>query len=141
MAKEPSIRLSKKHGVNPAIPKCYFCGGDKNEIILVGKMKKDMEAPKGMVWDKLPCDACAEYMRQGIIFISVDEEKSLDMDNPYRTGGWAVVKEKVIKEMVSDEKLQEQILATRVAFIPDNAWEALGLPLLPSKTSDVNPPN
>jgi hypothetical protein len=141
MLKESFIRLSKKHGANPTIPKCYLCGEDKNEIILAGQMKKDMQAPQGMVWDKLPCGTCADYMKQGIIFISVDQDKSTDKDNPYRTGGWAVVKEKVIKEMISDEKLQEQILATRVVFIPDEAWKALGLPPLPDKASHDNPPN
>ena len=34
-----SIRLSDKHGVNPAIPKCFICGESKNEILLFGKLK------------------------------------------------------------------------------------------------------
>ena len=44
--REKSIRLSKEHGVNPAIPICYFCGEEKNEIVLAGRLPQDVEAPK-----------------------------------------------------------------------------------------------
>lgn len=42
-----SIKLSPKHGVNPTIPVCFFCGKPKNEIALMGRMggKEDIEAP------------------------------------------------------------------------------------------------
>lgn len=40
-----SIRLSPKHGLNPSISVCFFCGEDKNEIILPGKLEGDAEAP------------------------------------------------------------------------------------------------
>lgn len=66
-----SILLSKKHGVNPAIPVCFFCGEEKNEVILAGKMKYDAEAPKHAVWDKKPCDKCRELMEMGVMLISV----------------------------------------------------------------------
>ena len=44
-----SIRLSKKYRVNPAIPKCFYCGEDKNLLFLVGRLPGDVEAPRGMV--------------------------------------------------------------------------------------------
>ena len=56
-----SIRLSEKHGVNPAIPLCFFCLKPKNEIIIAGKMRgeySDREAPQHAVWDMRPCDEC-----------------------------------------------------------------------------------
>lgn len=122
------LRLSPEHGVNPTIPKCFLCGEDKNEIILMGKLKGDVEAPRGAVFDYEPCDKCKEHMNQGVILISVDEEKSKgDMKNPYRTGGWCVVKDEVVGRMVTDPELRETILKQRVAFIPDDAWELLGL--------------
>lgn len=93
-----SIRLSEKHGVNPAIPLCFFCLKPKNEIILPGKMKNDMEAPRNAVWDMRPCDECKGFMAKGIILISVDESKSADHKNPYRSGGWCVVKEELVKQ-------------------------------------------
>jgi len=69
--REKSIRLSKEHGVNLAIPICYFCGEEKNEIVLAGRLPQDVEAPKHAVWDKNPCDKCKELMRMGIMLISV----------------------------------------------------------------------
>ena len=33
-----SIRLSPAHGVNPTIPICFWCGNEKNEIALMGKL-------------------------------------------------------------------------------------------------------
>ncbi len=123
-----NIRLSEKHGVNPAIPKCFFCGEDKNEILLLGKLKDDAEAPRGAVFNHEPCDKCNGYMEQGVILISVDEAKSAsDMKNPYRTGGWCVVSDNFVKRVVTPQELQDTILKQRVAFIPDEAWELLGL--------------
>jgi uracil DNA glycosylase len=124
-----SIRLSEKHGVNPAIPLCFFCLKSKNELILAGKMKNDQEAPKNMVWDKRPCTECEGWMKQGIILISVDESKTEDNENPYRSGGWAVVKDDLIKRVLEKSpELLEDILRKRVAFMPDEAWDIIGLP-------------
>jgi len=124
------IRLSPKHGLNPCIPKCFFCNEDKNEIVLPGYIPGDAEAPRNAVFDKVPCDKCQDYMRQGIILISVNEKLSEDLENPYRTGGFAVVKESAIREMVKPSELMEAICKKRVAFIGDDAWHNLGLPSL-----------
>ena len=35
-----SIKLSPKHGLNPTIATCFYCGKDKNELILAGKINK-----------------------------------------------------------------------------------------------------
>ena len=112
-----SIRLSPKHGVNPAIPKCFYCHQDKNEILLLGYIQKDKEAPKNAVWDEEPCTTCQEYMKQGIILISVKE--SSDMSNPNRTGGFWVIKDEAIKRFVQDEKLLNHILKKRTCYIPN----------------------
>jgi len=117
-----SIRLSKKHGVNPTIPICFFCNKPKNEIILAGYLKGDIEAPKNVAWDKIPCDECKSYMEQGIILISVKDGAS--GDNPYRTGGFAVIKEEAAKRIFTGFDVSKQ----RVAFIEDSAWNKLGLP-------------
>lgn len=123
-----SIRLSKKHGVNPTIPKCFFCGEDKNEVLLLGHLKGDVEAPRGAVFNMEPCDKCREYMEKGVILISVDEAKSAsDPKNPYRTGGWCVVSDDFISRVVTPPELRDTILKQRVAFLPDEVWEALGL--------------
>jgi hypothetical protein len=125
-----SIRLSPKHGLNPAIPICFFCNKPKNEILLPGLMKGDQEAPKNMVWDKQPCDECKGHMAMGVILISVDEKLTDDRDNPYRTGGWCVVKDDFIARTVTPDELKNDILKRRVAFIPDDAWKMMGLPAI-----------
>ena len=154
-----SIVLSREHGLNPTIPKCWFCGEDKNEILLPG-VKGDRIARKlgysdgqmpihGLVFDKHPCDKCQQWMQQGIILISVDERKSIDAQNPYRTGKFCVIKDdamrrlldvdipegldeethkRLLKQQRQNGELLEYILKARVAFIPDEVWTAVGLP-------------
>ena len=118
--------ISPKYGVNPAIPKCFLCGEDKNEIILFGKLSEDKEAPQKAVFDKEPCDKCKEYMTIGIILISVRDGES--GENPYRTGGWVVIKDDFIKRCVQPEELSNIILLNRFSFVPDDAFDMLGLP-------------
>jgi len=140
-----SIQLSQKHGVNPALMQCFYCMKDVG-VALMGRINalsakamreagllhdrdsEDPEAPRKVCLDKRPCNECAEYMRQGIIFISVDESRSDDKQNPYRSGGWAVVSEAFVRRMVTPSELASTILKQRVAFLPDDAWDVLGLP-------------
>lgn len=130
MAKDDII-LSPKHGVNAAIPNCFFCGKKKNMLVLFGRLKNDAEAPKDCVLDDEPCDECAGYMKQGVLLISVDAAKSQSRSNPYRTGGWAVVKDEAIVRAIKEPELRDQILAARFSFIDDETWRLLGLPTLP----------
>jgi hypothetical protein len=124
-----SIRLSPKFGLNPSMSICFFCQKEKNEIIIPGLLSGDAEAPRKAVWNKEPCDECKAHMNQGIILISVDEKKSFqDKENPYRTGGWVLIKEDAIKRMIKDKKLLSHILEKRVAFVPDDTWNHIGLP-------------
>jgi hypothetical protein len=67
-------------------------------------------------------------MRQGIILIGVrDGEQG---DNPYRTGNFCVLKEEAVKRAIKD---CEGILKSRVAFVDETTWEALGLPVVKFK--------
>jgi len=137
------IRLSKEYGLNPAIPRCYLCGKEKNEIILPGVMRgkdgKDIEAPKGMVWDREPCDECKDWMKQGVILISVKDGEERPMgplrageqrvieDNPYRTGGWCVLRDEAVKRIFTGEAVDD-LIKKRVGFVEDEVWNMVGLP-------------
>ena len=71
-----SIKLSEKYGVNPTIPVCFFCGEEKNEVALLGKItdkqtKEEIEAPMRMVIDYEPCDKCKEQWSKGVAIIEV----------------------------------------------------------------------
>lgn len=118
---EKSIRLHREFGLNPTIPICFVCGENKNEIVLLGAAHKG-KAPRHMCLDTAPCDKCKGYMKQGVILISVKDGES--GENPYRTGGWCVVKKEAMLNVINDPSL----LDTGVMFVPDQAWEMLGLP-------------
>lgn len=123
-----SLRLSPTHGVNPSVMQCFYCLQDKG-IALLGAIPGGAEAPRQAVFDREPCETCAEHMRQGVILISVDEAKSKgDMQNPYRTGGWCVIRDSAIKRGIHPKELADHILKMRVAFVPDDAWTKMGLP-------------
>lgn len=122
------MRISHKHGVNPSLSQCFYCGGDKNEVVLAGLMKGDREAPRKAVWSMEPCDQCAHFMKEGVILIEVDEAKSTDRQNPHRAGAWVVIKDEAIKRIVTTPELAEDILRKRVAFLPTEVWDAIGLP-------------
>ena len=120
------LRLSPKHGVNPVIPLCFFCLKPKKEVILAGYIKGDAEAPHSVVWDRNPCNTCAEYMCQGIIFISVKDGET--EDNPYRTGGWIVVTEDAMRRILIIPQFADVIARVRFAFVPDHVWDQIGFP-------------
>lgn len=129
-----NLKLSPKHGLNPCIPRCYYCGKDKNEVLLLGKLKGDVEAPRGAVFNLEPCDECKGFMAQGIILISVDD-RDVEIEpgpeglvNPRRTGGWVVLKEEAVERIVQPPGLFSQIKKSRFSFVPDEAWDVLGLP-------------
>lgn len=105
---------------------CFICNEAKG-VVLDTRLRKRL--PRSAVYDREPCDQCKEYMKQGTILISVDEKLTGDdRDNPYRTGGWVVVKEESLKSMIENEDLLRSILTKRVCFIPDQVWDAWELP-------------
>lgn len=73
-----SIKVSPKHGVNPTIPVCFFCGQPKNEIALLGRLKGDAEAPMHSILDYQPCDECREKFSQGVLLIGVTTRQPAD---------------------------------------------------------------
>lgn len=124
-----SIRVSEKHGVNPSVTHCFFCQKAVG-VALFGRLPGDAEAPHAVALDHEPCDECKLVMSKGVILISVDETKSAgDLTNPYRTGGWCAVSEDFIRRVLENAtELRDTVLAKRIAFIPDDAWDMLGLP-------------
>lgn len=106
------IELSPKHGLNPTIPVCFFCGEDKNEIALMGRVRErdtktgkakrgsDVEMPMKMVLDYEPCEKCREKFSAGVLLIGVTThapdgrpplQQQKDGTCLYPTGGHAVM--------------------------------------------------
>lgn len=129
-----SISVSKRHGVNPSLDMCFVCGEAKG-VVLFGRMQGDQEAPRSVVTNHEPCDKCKEWMSNGIVMISIrtGEEPS---DNPYRTGGWCVLKDEAFVKVFSGD-VAEATLKRRMCFIDDQTWDAVGLPRenIPAKES------
>lgn len=142
------IYLHSKYGVNPSMTACYFCN-EPSEILLVGLRVKpfrdagidvspDGQMPRSVgVIDGRPCPKCEDFMKKGVLLISVrdDQEKEIEgantdrrLPNPYRSGGWVVVKDEFIRKAFSPVELQDQVLKKRFCFIPDKVWDMLGLP-------------
>ncbi len=100
---------------------CFYCNKPKH--ILLNRRIKDT-LPREAVYDKEPCDECRKHMKAGIIIISIRDGKA--GDNPYRTGGWWVVKEDMIKRLLKG-KLLNDVLKRRVMFCEDTVCKRIGL--------------
>lgn len=86
-----NIKLSPKHGLNPTIPVCFWCGKEKNEIALMGKInKKDSKAPRRIITDYNPCNECKELFEKGIHVIGVVEE-------PVKEGMFPIISDGKVK--------------------------------------------
>ena len=81
-----SIEVSPKHGLNPTIPVCFWCGKQKNEIALMGRMKGDIEAPKNMVLDYVPCEECQSHMAMGVAVLEASDHPNTEGQPPMQKG-------------------------------------------------------
>lgn len=101
------LLVSPKHGVNPSMELCFWCGEVKG-IALLGKLKGDAEAPKEIVLNYEPCDKCKELFEQGILIVEVtttpmQQDKLPFQHNPneppiYPTGRHLVLKPEALAE-------------------------------------------
>ena len=96
MKRDKGIKLSPKHGVNPCIPGCFWCGQLKNEIALLGLLPNDQEAPFGIILDYEPCDECKAKWEEGVVILEVTDTPNQEGQPPirrdaYPTGNYLVV--------------------------------------------------
>ena len=80
------IKISPKHGLNPTIPVCFWCGKQKNEIALMGRMKDDIEAPKNMVLNYVPCEECQNHMAMGVAVLEASDHPNTEGQPPMQKG-------------------------------------------------------
>ena len=130
------ITLSPKHGVNPSMDLCFWCGKPKG-IILCGRMhekkgdRTDVEAPKGMVMNLEPCDKCKENFNLGVRIVEVIDDGSKfhndltfairaeDNKVKWPTGRFVVMKAESIKRgkpgmlMLCDTDTMDKIFASQ----------------------------
>ena len=122
-----------------ALTKCFFCG-ESDKILLgkrlikgTGKLEREVH---GKVVDMEPCSKCAGYMKQGVIILGIDEQKSEPgwnkpngqdhwMPNPYRTGDFSVVKDAFFQRV--DDEMARHALKVRWIFMTQEAGRKLGV--------------
>lgn len=85
------ITLSKNHGLNPSMIKCFICGKE-HSIALFGRLKGDAQAPREIV-DGSICPNCQKVINDGNVFIIEVEKQEA---NPYRTGRLVAIKKEAI---------------------------------------------
>ena len=73
-----------------------------------------------------PCDECQKLMNLGIVIVEVDEEKSKDENNPYRTGRVFVVKEGALDGMFNSEA-EAAINKRRAVFMTQESVKEIGI--------------
>ena len=105
MAKKDSIRLSEKHGLNPTIGICFWCGEETGELALLGYLGKgDPEASRYTVLNYDPCPKCRENWDKGVACIEVSDYPNRDNQPPiqkgaYPTGAYAVLKKEAAERI------------------------------------------
>lgn len=129
-----SIRLSPKHGLNPSMDICFWCG-KPHGILLCGRIhtrkgdRTDIEAPHHMVSSLQPCAECAAKFKTGVHLIEVSDDGSRFNDNPrfalkdgdgrthWPTGRYAVISPNAIKGgkaggiALTDKETMDTVLA------------------------------
>lgn len=133
MAKDGSIRLSPKHGVNPAIAVCMFCGGDTGELMLMGMLRGDAEAPRKVVFNDTPCTACKNIFDQGILFMCVKGDPNTDKGLDWFTGKYLVLREEAVSRLPFTDTAKADIIKKRRAALDTDTWDKLGFNDVPEK--------
>jgi hypothetical protein len=156
------VRVSEKHGVNPTIPLCYFCGKEKGEIALLGKLRGDVEAPRNTVLDMEPCDLCKERRKTHVQLIVLASDQFDEIEDarrrheeyqsrlrpnkryPFvpqvdRLGHCFWIDRDKIPQMVQPEELANSILSHGWTFAPVEVTEKLGLEEVRRKAIEEHP--
>ena len=106
-----SVKLSKKHEVNPSIAVCFWCGNETGEVILAGRLPKGVETPRNMIINYKFCEKC-DQLREGqatIIEVTTTPLKRPTIQpNIWPTGRFWVVK----KEMLNPTTYPDSIAMT-----------------------------
>lgn len=115
-----SIRLSNKHGLNPSINVCFFCGKDK-ELILNGRLEGDAKAPHRVVANYTPCPECEEKMKLGVTVIEVTTRDTGALPiqrGAWPTGRWCVISHedaaRLFKGITNTKVLLEDVLYNKL---------------------------
>ena len=108
------VELSPKHGLNPMLTTCFWCG-EPTGVAIVGRLRadgdNDAEAPRSSCVDLEPCAKCRKKFEQGVLAIEVTEDGSKFGNNErfsfgakdgpqhlWPTGRYAVLRAEAVKD-------------------------------------------
>ena len=108
---------------------CPACGCQTGEEILMNTrlsvpMAKKVEAAHGKAIGYEWCDTCKEASKIGVGLIQVDEAKTTDQTDPWRTGKVTFIKDEAYLHIFGTDKLPER----KLAYLTIEAWDKIGLP-------------
>lgn len=124
------MRISKKHGLNPTIPLCQYCGKPKNEIILTGAHGETWAKKNGIIDGQMPMyvavendiDPCDDCKKIGIAVIELQSEFER-----VPTGRRWLIKEEAVNKLLADSQLKSEVLQKRIMMIDTETAKMMGL--------------
>lgn len=124
------ILLSEKHGLNPSIVACPYCGKGKNEIALTGLAGEEWAKKNGHSDGKMPMyvhlegdiEPCEECKKLGVAMVEVLSEQ-----NKSQTGNKWLVKEDFIRRIIQNNDLLQTVLEKRILLISAETATMIGL--------------
>ncbi|KKL71057.1 hypothetical protein LCGC14_2098680 [marine sediment metagenome] len=130
------IRLSEKHGVNPTLGICFWCGGADGSIALLGRLPGDEEAAHRTFISYDPCDDCKAQFEQGITLVECSEHPNDpdDLQPPiqkdrqatlYPTGRYLVITEEAIERLLPEGPMLDAVLSKRRGYLEVAAFEMI----------------
>ena len=129
-----NIKLSPKHGVNPTIPICAWCGEQKNEIALMGQIGdrrkgEDLEAPRNCILDYEPCEHCKEQWSMGVAVLEATTVRPTPYRPPIQKQGdteiYPTMRFVVIKPEAAERLFSGQFSAGQKILLEDEAFEKI----------------
>ena len=129
MAGIKDVKMSRKYGLNPTIPICFWCGEKRNEVACVGVVKdengQEIEMPMYSCIDYEPCDKCREGMSRGFTIMEATETPNRATNREmqkgvYPTGNWVVIRPEAAPQIFPN--LPE---GTTKAFTDPEAWKMI----------------
>lgn len=96
-SKQESIEISPKYGVNPSVCNCYICNKAIG-VTLMGKLKKDIQAPTSITAPDIFCPECQQQLDEGNSFV-LEVCEGASEENPQRTGRYVCLKNGAIPEI------------------------------------------
>lgn len=99
MEKEPMLKLSPRHRLNPSMERCWGCG-ENIGILLMGQIdEQDSKAPREVMTGNF-CNKCKSVMNDGGLIII--ETKDNKCNSPQDRTGRMVAVSKSYKERLQD---------------------------------------